>query len=109
MLVVLRLQTCLEAILHRDLGYSWVNLVRLASVRMAPLDVNLDMALVEALLEMSARITELVEVSELIGSEGNGNKRCVRHGLHVYILLTCVKTSILVAPTVFRGFADCRL
>ncbi|CAM9268648.1 unnamed protein product, partial [Laminaria digitata] len=55
------LQTCFEAILHRDLGYAWVNFIRLASVRLAPLDVNIDMALVDALLEVSARVMDLVE------------------------------------------------
>lgn len=55
--------TCFEIILHRDLSCEWVNFVRLASVRVAPLDVNLDMALVEALLEVVARVTELAEVS----------------------------------------------
>lgn len=56
------LQTCIEAILHRDLGYAWVNFIRLASVRLAPLDVNIDMALVDALLEVSARVMDLMEV-----------------------------------------------
>lgn len=60
----LYLKTCFEAILDRDVGYAWVNFVRLASVRLAPLDVNLDMALLEALLQMSTRATELLEVSK---------------------------------------------
>lgn len=51
--------SCLEVILHRDLGYTWVNFIRLASVRIAPLDVNLDMALVAALGEMFGRVSSI--------------------------------------------------
>ena len=58
-------------ILHRDLGYTWVNFVRLASVRLAPLDVNIDMALVDALLEVSTRVMDLMEVSGCVDTQGN--------------------------------------
>ena len=70
----LELQTCFETILHRDLGYTWVNFVRLASVRLAPLDVNIDMALVDALLEVSARVMDLVEVSMGVDTQSNRRK-----------------------------------
>lgn len=55
-------QSCFEVILRRDLGYAWVHVVRLASLRMAPLDINLDGALVEALLESSVRAMGYMEV-----------------------------------------------
>lgn len=51
---------CFEVILHRDLGYAWVNFVRLASVRLAPLDVNIDVALVAALAETASRVADLM-------------------------------------------------
>lgn len=50
-------------ILQRDLGYTWVNFIRVASVRLAPLDVNLDVALIDALQEAATRVMDLVEVS----------------------------------------------
>lgn len=40
-----------------------MNFVRLISVRVAPMDLNLDMALVDAFLELSTRMTELMDVS----------------------------------------------
>lgn len=52
--------SCFEAILHRDLGHTWVNFFRLASVRLAPLDVNVDVALLAALVEAACRVAELV-------------------------------------------------
>lgn len=58
-------KACFELILRRDLGYAWVNFVRLISVRVVPMDINLDMALVDAFLELSTRMTELMDVSSL--------------------------------------------
>ena len=74
----LGLQTCFEAILHRDLGYTLVNFVRLASVRLAPLNVNIGMALVDALLEVPTRATDLMEMSGRVNTQGNRRKEVRR-------------------------------
>ena len=42
-----------------------MNFVRLVSVRVAPMDLNLDMALMDALLQLSTRIEDLLDVSRL--------------------------------------------
>lgn len=56
-------KACFEVIVRRGIGYPWVNYVRLVSLRVAPLDVNLDGALIEAMLEMGARAMDRFEVS----------------------------------------------
>lgn len=94
----LGLQTCFEAILHRDLGYSWVNFVRLASVRLAPLDVNIDMALVDALLEVSARVIDLVEVSGCVDTQGNHRKKDLSTGLRWFLVYPHFPFSIAPRP-----------
>ncbi|CAM9365106.1 unnamed protein product [Discosporangium mesarthrocarpum] len=67
----LELQTpCLELVVVREFGYAWVNFVRLASVRLAPLDINLDGALVEALIGLAARTASALEVNPLLAAGG---------------------------------------
>lgn len=56
-------QPCVELVVERATGYKWVNFVRFASVRLAPLDVNLDAVLLEALVEASGRVLALLGVS----------------------------------------------
>lgn len=53
---------CFEVNFQRDLGCTWAHVVRLASLQLAPFDVNLDGALVNALLELSSRAMEYMEV-----------------------------------------------
>lgn len=63
---------------QRELGWAWVSLVRSASLYIAPLDVNLDAALLWALLESWRRTSERLEVSNEIEIEVCGTSSCDR-------------------------------